>query len=71
MLKCIHIYQLLNLNYFVYFSYVSLDECTVYQRKIENKHLKKLTHYIYKCTCGNFLLIKFSLFCLKKRSFSF
>ena len=30
--------------------YVTLDESTVYQRNIENKHLKKLAHDIHKST---------------------
>ena len=42
--KCMHIYQVIYLNYFV---------CIVYMRKIENKHLKKLADYIHKPTYGH------------------
>ena len=37
MQKCMHIYQ--DLNYFVYFSYVTQTSVSC-MRKIENKHLK-------------------------------
>ena len=37
--KCMHIYQVIYLNYFVYFSYVTQTSVSC-MRKIENKHLK-------------------------------
>ena len=37
--KCMHIYQVIYLNYFVYFSYVTKTSVSC-MRKIENKHLK-------------------------------